>query len=119
MPFDYFRNFLLDEVREAAALSQCRYYADELMGSLDYSNRAMFQSVIKKAQCACSVMKIPLRHHFLPVYFSSSQGVYINFRLSGLACRLIVMNADPQFPAVARAQAYMAGMFPEKQKRES
>jgi hypothetical protein len=113
VPFDYFRNFLLDEVFEAVAISRCRYYAADLMESLDYNNRAMFQSVIKKAQFACAVMNIPLRHHFLPVYVSGVQGVYMDIRLSGLACSLIVMNADPQFPAVARAQAFMAMGYAE------
>ena len=108
VPYDPFRSSIFDELMDAVSLRACRFSAQELMRILEYDNAKQFGVVIEAARRACQTQRIPIHHHFRTIFISDCEAVYQDYRLSGLACYLIVMNADPVYPAVAQAQLRLA-----------
>jgi hypothetical protein len=99
----------LREIRvllEEMLMNQCEFYASELMKALDYDDQEMFEDAVASAIRACATLRIPLRHHIRTVFRYSEEGLFQDYMLSRFACHLIIMNADPVYPAVAEAQLY-------------
>ena len=87
--------------------------ARELAVILDYSNWRNFVKVIRKAQEACENSGYAASDHFvgadqMVTLGSGAKRRVEDFRLSRYACYLIVQNADPEKPIVARGQTYFA-----------
>ncbi len=86
--------------------------ARELQVMLGYKEWRYFQTVIEKAQIACSGSNNPINHHFgvytKIVSAGASKKPIIDYKLSRYACYLIVQNANPKFEAVALGQTYFA-----------
>jgi DNA-damage-inducible protein D len=110
VPYGYFEREerLSRGLLDALALGQCTYRALELMDALTYRSVDEFEAVIKKAKAVCSTLRIPVEAHYREIYVSSPKGLYRDYRLSRLACYLITVNADSTYPAVAKAQLYLA-----------
>ena len=110
VPYGYFEREerLVRVLLDALALGQCTYRALDLMDALTYRSFDEFEAVIKKAKGVCSSFKIPVEAHYREIYVSSPKGLYRDYRLSRLACYLITVNADSAYPAVAKAQVYLA-----------
>lgn len=87
--------------------------ARELAVILDYSNWRNFVKVIRKAQEACENSGYAASDHFvgadqMVTLGSGAKRRVEDFHLSRYACYLIVQNADPEKPIVARGQTYFA-----------
>ena len=110
VPYGYFEREerFLRELLDALALGQCTYRALDLMDALTYRSFDEFEPVINKAKAVCSSLRIPVDAHYREIYVSSPNGLCRDYRLSRLACYLITINADSAYPAVARAQVYLA-----------
>ena len=99
----------LREIRnllEEAMMNQCEFYASELMKVLEYEDETLFEDAVSSAIRACSTLRIPIRHHIRRIFRCTDKGVRRDYIISRFACHLIVMNADPSYPAVAEAQLY-------------
>ena len=89
------------------------WLARELMEVLEYKEWRYFQSVIEKAQIACSQSKNNISYHF-GVYTKTikmpknATKEVIDYKLSRYACYLIVQNANPKYETVALGQTYFA-----------
>ena len=89
------------------------WFARELMEVLEYKEWRYFQSVIEKAQIACSQSKNNISYHF-GVYTKTikmpknATKEVIDYKLSRYACYLIVQNANPKYETVALGQTYFA-----------
>ena len=81
------------------------------MEALTYTKFDEFEAVVRKARAVCSSLRIPEDAHYREVYVSSPKGLYRDYRLSRFACYLITVNADSHYPAVAKAQVYLAMNF--------
>jgi DNA-damage-inducible protein D len=110
VPYGYFerQEQLQQKLLDAWALVQCPYRAMDLMEALAYPNFEEFEAVVRKAKAVCSGLRIPENAHYREVYVSSPRGLYRDYRLSRFACYLITVNADSSYPAVAKAQVYLA-----------
>ncbi|UCE19352.1 MAG: hypothetical protein JSV84_03120 [Gemmatimonadota bacterium] len=99
----------LREIRtllEEALMNQCEFYASELMRVLEYEDQTLFEAAVSSAIRACSTLRIPIRHHIRTVFRCTDKDVRRDYIISRFACHLIVMSADPSYPAVAEAQLY-------------
>ena len=102
---------LFFELFDALSVLQCRYSALKLMHDLTYRNYSDFEIIIGKAKNVCLSLNIPLQYHFKQIYICSDAGISVDYRLSKFACYLITINADSSYPAVARAQVYLAARY--------
>ena len=99
----------LREIRnllEEALMNQCEVYASELMKVLEYEDQKLFEDAVASAIRACATLRIPIRHHIRTIFRCTEVGIRRDYVISRFACHLIVMNADPGYPAVAEAQMY-------------
>ena len=110
VPYGYFEREeqLRQKLLDALALGQCTYRALDLMEALTYPSFDEFEAVIRKAKAVCSSLGIPQDAHYREVYVSSPRGLYHDYCLSRFACYLITVNAESGYPAVAKAQVYLA-----------
>jgi hypothetical protein len=102
--YDPFGNRELRDLLEEARSSQCRYYGSDLARTLGYDDAAAFRVVVEDAMRECTALQILARHHFRVIFRQGSAGVYSDFKLSRLACVLIVLVADSRRPAVSAAK---------------
>ena len=86
--------------------------ARELQQMLGYKEWRYFQTVIEKAQIACSQSNNNINYHFGVYTKMVKAGVttkeVIDYKLRRYACYLIVQNANPKYDNVALGQTYFA-----------
>lgn len=71
-----------------------RYYASELLCSLLHSADFDLDISIRKAITILRLTGIPVHEHFSRVYRSGSSGIKYDWKLSELACSLIIMSYE-------------------------
>lgn len=71
-----------------------RYYASELLDTLLHSRDYNIESAIRKAIAIMRITGLPVEKHFRRVYRSDIQGITGDWRLSELACGLIILSFD-------------------------
>lgn len=86
---------------------QLRYYASEIMEELGCEASDEIQSALNRAIQACRSMQVPIDQNFRQVYRYDGEKLVVDWKLSSLGCYLLVVNADPCNPVVARAQLYV------------
>ena len=84
-----------------------KFYASDIMEQLDYESYDDMTIVLNRAMQACSAMNISVQQHFRQVYRYDGEKTWLDWKLSTLACYLVVVNADPGNPVVARAQLHI------------
>lgn len=95
----FFEDFLYS-LRER----KLRYYASELLQVLALPQLSLLEDAIKRAMSACRSQQLVLAEHFKPIYRCQETGVVKDWKLSPLAWCLVMLNADPAYPEVARMQ---------------
>jgi hypothetical protein len=106
VPYDPFENLKLDNILEEILACHCQVYGQDLMRVLEYSDRELFQQAVVSAMKACTALDIPVRYHFKSVFIGRDDGIVREYKLSGLACYFVTMNADSSYRTVAQAQLY-------------
>lgn len=104
IPYDPFGDTSINQLVEDAMASQRLYYGSDLAHVLGYEDDPTFEEVIHSTIRACAALHITVRYHFLPLYRQGGNGLFADWKLSRLACTLIVLHADPNHPEVTEAQ---------------
>jgi hypothetical protein len=81
-----------------------RYYASDIMQQLGCDTPGEISGALNRAMKACAVIGISIEDNFKPVNRYDGERLMADWKLSSLACYLLVVNGDPCNPAVARAQ---------------
>lgn len=81
-----------------------RYYASELYSILELPSLSDLEDALQRAMKVCRSQQLELAEHFKPVYRCQETGVAKDWKLSPLAWCLVMLNADPGIPEVARMQ---------------
>lgn len=84
--------------------SKLRYYASELQNILEMNTLESLEAALLRAMNVCRHQQLDLAEHFKPIYRCKESGVVKDWKLSPLAWCLVMINADPANPAVARMQ---------------
>lgn len=88
--------------------NRLNYFASEVMKNLEIEDDDEIASSINRAFQACSSLNIPFKRNFKKVYRSDGESVFADWKISPLACYLIVINCNPGNEHVARAQLFFA-----------
>lgn len=67
-----------------------------------------FETALQRALRVCETLAITVDDHFRSVYRYDRTALIHDWKLSNLACYLIIVNANPKNKHVARAQVYFA-----------
>jgi hypothetical protein len=101
MPANLYRHQTLFE----AALN---YSVSDIMERLDIGDADEIAHSVERALQACGCLHIPLDQNFKKVYLSDGKNMIADWKISPLACYLIVINCNPGNERVAKAQLYFA-----------
>lgn len=82
-------------------------YASELMEQLNASEEEL-DVAVERAFKACASLNISIKQNFKSVFRTCEDHLVTDWKLSALACYLIVINADPANERVARMQVHFA-----------
>jgi len=84
------------------------YLASEIIDSLNIKDANEIAISLNRAFIACRILQIPLHRNFKKVYRFDGETMVADWKISALACYLIVINCNPSHESVARAQLYFA-----------
>ncbi len=71
-----------------------RYYASDLLQSYLHTQKSNIESSIGKAIVIMRLTGLPANKHFRRIYRSDARGLLSDWKLSGLACGLIILSFD-------------------------
>lgn len=93
----------IDDFRDNFTDLGLRHFAGELL-SYGIRNAAELERAVERAMTVCHAARIPLRANFRQVYTCYNGAMICDWRLSDLARRLVLLNADPDNPFMAKLQ---------------
>jgi hypothetical protein len=82
-------------------------YASDLRDRLKLKDEEL-EIAVERAFKACRSLNISVSKNFKSVFRPYNDQLVTDWKLSSLACYLIVINANPEIPAVARVQILFA-----------
>lgn len=71
-----------------------RYYASDLLQSYLHAQNSNMESSIRRAIAIMRLTGLPANQHFKRIYRSEVRGILCDWKLSGLACGLIILSFD-------------------------
>jgi len=79
-----------------AGMNECnyRYYASELLQRILHSSGFDLESSVRKAVAVMRLTGIPVQNHFFRIYRSGISGLKQDWKLSELACSLIILSYE-------------------------
>jgi hypothetical protein len=99
---------IFDSLQQKHDTPELLYYASEIEQSMGFSDEEL-QEAIERAFQACTSMHISIDDHFKAIYRSDNLHELINdWKLSPLACYLLIINASPSNTKVAKVQLFFA-----------
>lgn len=107
--YDYLEA-LLEEHNNRQCFLEMRldYFASDLIDMLEIEDVAEIEASINRAFNACRTLNIPIGRNFKKVYRFDGSDLMSDWKISPLAGCLIVINCNPSYEAVARAQLFFA-----------
>src|SRR5438445_13630132 len=94
--YDYIEDILEARKREQWFYeTRLNYFAREIMKSLEIENEEDVSLSINRAIQACSFLNISVEHNFKKMYRFNGEFLITDWKLSALACYLIIINSNP------------------------
>ncbi|HSH67596.1 MAG TPA: damage-inducible protein D [Bacteroidia bacterium] len=99
---------ILNSIQQKDAVPELLYYASEIEQSMGFSDEEL-EAAIDRAFQACSTMHISIDDNFKAIFRSDDRHEMIpDWKLSSLACYLLILNASPSNSNVAKVQLFFA-----------
>ena len=92
----WFKNFILD------------YFVSDIMSNLNIHDALEIQISLDRTFAACTTLQISKHQNFKKIYRFDGENLHIDWKISSLACYLIIINCNPSNEFVARAQLHFA-----------
>ncbi len=84
------------------------YFANDIMEALDIEDALEFAISINRAFQACGKLNVSFDRNFKRVYRFDGDNLIADWKISSLACYLIIINSKPIYSKVARAQLFFS-----------
>ena len=88
--------------------AKLNYFACDVMETLDIEDAEEIAVSLNRAFQACGTLNIPFNRNFKRVYRFDGESLIADWKISSLACYLIIINCNPSHESVAKAQLYFA-----------
>lgn len=99
---------IFNSLQQKNATPELLYYASEIEQSMGFSVEDL-EAAIERAFQACTSMHISIDKNFHPIFRSDDQHEMVpDWKLSSLACYLLIINANPANSNVAKVQLFFA-----------
>lgn len=87
---------------------QLNYFVRDVMNNLNIDNILEIDLAMQRTFDACQILRISKNDNFKKVYRYDGKNLHIDYKISALACYLIIINCNPMNEFVARAQLHYA-----------
>ena len=84
------------------------YFVSDIMHNLNIVNTDEIQISLERTFNACNTLHISKKQNFKKIYRFDGTNMNIDWKISSLACYLIIINCNPSNEFVARAQLHFA-----------
>ena len=84
------------------------HFISDIMTNLAIHDMNEIQQSLQRAFVVCGTLQLPISRNFKKVYRWDGESMVIDWKISPLACYLIVINSNPSHHRVAIAQLYYA-----------
>ena len=88
--------------------ARLNYFVSEIMNRLNIDNMDEIAMSLNRAFQACDILQLPIHRNFKRVYRFDGENMIVDWKISGLACYLVIINCNPGNENVAKAQLYFA-----------
>lgn len=88
--------------------TKLNYFASEIIDMLEVDDASEIALSLSRAFQACDTLNIPFSKNFKRVYRYNDEGISSDWKISSLACYLLIINSNPNNESVAKAQIYFA-----------
>jgi hypothetical protein len=88
--------------------TKLNFFAGDVMETLDVTDAEEIGSSLNRVFQACGTLNIPVGRNFKQVYRFNGEALIEDWKISPLACYLIIINCNPVHERVAKAQLYFA-----------
>ena len=106
--YDYLDEVLFVKSMRPAHQAKLKYYASEVMEKLGYADKEDYTTTLNRTFQICNSLGIPIKQNFRQVYRTNGNKTSVDYKISSIACYLLVINGDPFNPNVAKAQLLFA-----------
>jgi hypothetical protein len=84
------------------------YFVRDIMHNLNIIDDNEIEMAVKRTLDACKILQISQNQNFKKIYRFDGSNLHIDWKISSLACYLIIINCNPSNEFVARAQMHFA-----------
>lgn len=99
---------IFDSLQQKETVPELLYYASDIELSMGFSEEEL-EEAIERAFQACTSLQISIDDHFKAIYRSDNlHEMVTDWKLSPLACYLLIINANPANTKVAKVQLFFA-----------
>ena len=84
------------------------YFVSDIMNNLKIDNAQEIEISLTRTFDVCHSLHISKKQNFKKIYRFDGKNLLIDWKISSLACYLIIINCNPSNEFVARAQLHFA-----------
>ena len=84
------------------------YFVRDIMNNLNINDVLEIDLAVKRTFDVCKILRISRNDNFKKIYRFDGKNLHIDYKISALACYLIIINCNPSNEYVARAQMHYA-----------
>jgi hypothetical protein len=105
---DILEEVMMGEIFSPLGEMDLLYYASDIMEKLGCEEEEEIDSAIQRVVQVCQSLNIPMKRNFKRIYRYDGKKMTTDWKLSSLACYLLMINGNPCNPNVAKAQLFFA-----------
>lgn len=109
---DYLEEVMVGEFFSPLGDIDLLYYASDIMEKLGCEKDEEIDDAIQRVVQVCQSLNIPLKRNFRRIYRYDGFKMSTDWKISPLACYLLMINGNPCNPNVAKAQIFFATRNP-------
>ena len=84
------------------------YFVSDVMSNLNIKDAIEIEVSLNRTFDACDTLHISKLQNFKKIYRFDGKNLHVDWKISSLACYLIIINCNPTNEFVARAQLHFA-----------
>lgn len=104
--YDYLDVLMQEHKKQQFENFKLKYFVSDIMSDLNINDANEIEFSLNRAFAACSILNISKHLNFKKIYRFDGENLHIDWKISSLACYLIIVNCNPSNEFVALAQLH-------------
>ena len=105
--FDYLDIVMQEQQKQRRAENlKLNFFVSDIMSNLNINDAVEIEVSLNRTFAACRILHISQEQNFKKIYRYDGENLHIDWKISSLACYLVIINCNPTNEIVARAQLH-------------